>query len=180
LSDFTVHLPPLRERPGDIPLLLNYFYDRVCRELERQPAGLDTEVRKLLLEHTWRGNIRELIQVVRRTVALSLDGERITSDLLPRELLGTPLLPGPAFAHGAGDPDDAGSGDAAAPWPRGSVGRDGNPRALREEVLRLERRLVSETLTATGWNRAETARRLRISYPTLLTKIKVFGLTQAR
>ncbi len=175
LSDFTVHLPPLRERPGDIPLLLNSFYDRVCHELGRKPAGLDAEVRKLLLEHTWRGNIRELIQVVRRMVALSLDGERITADLLPRELLGTAAQPEPAPVRSPSPPDEGVPG-----WSPGPDVRNGNPRALHEEVLRLERRLVSETLTATGWNRAETARRLRISYPTLLTKIKVFGLTPTR
>ncbi len=188
LSDFTIHLPPLRERPGDIPLLIAHFYERICCEIGRHPAGLDAEVRRVLLEHTWRGNIRELIQVVRRLVALSLDGERITTDLLPRELLGgsasfaeTPAGVGP----GAERRDNGGSGASSGSVPgrsgdAGATGRDGKPRALREEVLRLERRMVSETLIATGWNKAETARRLRISYPTLLTKIKVFGLTPVR
>jgi DNA-binding NtrC family response regulator/tetratricopeptide (TPR) repeat protein len=183
LSDFTVHLPPLRERPADIPLLIAHFYDRVCREIGRQPAGIDTEVRRVMLEHTWRGNIRELIQVVRRLVALSLDGERITTDLLPRELLGASGAACPAdatsvYAGGAMKADSVGAGAPGGAAP--GQPRDGKPRALREEVLRLERRLVSETLIATGWNKAETARRLRISYPTLLTKIKMFGLTPVR
>jgi len=188
LSDFTIQLPPLRERPADIPLLIAHFYDRICSEIGRQPAGLDTEVRRILLEHTWRGNIRELIQVVRRLVALSLDGERITTDLLPRELLGAMAGsaegavgmaggPGPGEMAGSGVPNGATPG---RPSRAGAASRDGTPRALREEVLRLERRMVSETLAATGWNKAETARRLRISYPTLLAKIKVFGLTPAR
>jgi DNA-binding NtrC family response regulator/tetratricopeptide (TPR) repeat protein len=186
LSDFTVHLPPLRERPADIPLLITHFYGRICRELGRQPAGIDTEVRRVMLEHAWRGNIRELIQVVRRLVALSLDGERITTDLLPRELLGvsgpadTAAVSGGAMREDAVDGGMPGGIGPGRPAGAGPGGRDGKSRALREEVLRLERRLVSETLVATGWNRAETARRLRISYPTLLAKIKMFGLTQVR
>ncbi len=209
LSDFTVQLPPLRERSGDIPLLIDHFYDRVCRELSRRPAGVDPRVRELLLAHVWRGNIRELIQVVRRLVALCLDGEMITVDLLPREVLGTQARP-PIFEHpqvvsastswpstrpggetGCGvDEHAAAAGEAIAASGKtnggngsggsGTNSRNGNRRALREEVLRLERRLISECLQSTGWNRAETARRLRISYPTLLTKIKMFGLEPTR
>ncbi|MFH1143347.1 MAG: sigma 54-interacting transcriptional regulator, partial [Candidatus Eisenbacteria bacterium] len=73
LSDFTVELPPLRERREDIPLLVHHFFAEACGEMQRSPKGLSREVMTLLLDHPWRGNIRELMQVVRRLVALSED-----------------------------------------------------------------------------------------------------------
>ena len=51
---------------------------------------------------------------------------------------------------------------------------------LRESVLALERRLIARALTASGWNRSEAARQLKISYPSLLSKIKLFGLSDSR
>ncbi|MBD3237520.1 MAG: AAA domain-containing protein [Candidatus Eisenbacteria bacterium] len=159
LNDFTVHLPPLRERTEDIPLLVDHFYAHACQEMKRRPRGLARAVRAQLLDHDWRGNIRELMQVVRRLVALSEDGERITPELLPHEFRD------PATRLAASQPD-----------PQEEARRRQRPRILREEVARLERRLIAEALEATGWNRSEVARRLKISYPSLLAKIKRFGL----
>ena len=160
LSDFTVQLPPLRERKGDIPLLLEHFFEKACAEMDRRPRGLVKEVKSLLLDHEWRGNIRELIQVVRRLVALAEDGELISADLLPREVrvaaqieVGT--VPG-------------------QPLPRAATGANGD--GLRGHVLALEHQLISSALEAHGWNRSKVARELSISYPSLLAKIKLFGL----
>jgi DNA-binding NtrC family response regulator/tetratricopeptide (TPR) repeat protein len=154
LNDFTVNLSPLRERTEDIPLLVEHFFHAACGEMERQPRGLSREVKALLLDHEWRGNIREVMQVVRRLVALSEDGETITPELLPHDF--ERKLP------------QVRSGDEGAGM--------GVRKALRDEVAHLERRLIAEALEAVGWNRSEVARRLRISYPSLLAKIKRFGL----
>lgn len=153
LSDFTVFLPPLRERTGDVELLLDHFFERVCREMKRRPHPIEGEVRERLLTHEWRGNIRELIQVVRRLIALGSDGERLTLDLLPPEIR-----------------DDQAPGPGTEPEPLLAGG------SLREQVTLLERRLISDALAHTGWNRSAAARRLSISYPNLLAKIKLFGL----
>ena len=160
LNDFTGHLPPLRERTEDIPLLVDHFYSQACREMGRRPRGLARPVRAQLLDHGWRGNIRELMQVVRRLVALSEDGELITPELLPHEFADPPPRASASRSDSACERDTD----------------PGRPRILREEVARLERRLIAETLEATGWNRSEVARQLRISYPSLLAKIKRFGL----
>ena len=149
LNDFSVDLPPLRERREDIPLLIEHFYRIACREMERHPRGLTREVRARLLDHPWRGNIRELIQVVRRLVALSEDGERITPDLLP-------------------------SGFAAEATPEEPAAAEAAP--LRERIARLEARAIRGALDANGWNRSAVARRLQISYPSLLAKIKRYHL----
>ncbi|MCK4305792.1 MAG: sigma 54-interacting transcriptional regulator [Candidatus Eisenbacteria sp.] len=162
LSDFSVHLPPLRERRGDIPLLLDHLFGLTCRELQRRPKGISREVKALLLDHGWRGNIRELIQVVRRLVALADEGEMIGPDLLPREV------------RTAGEPDATGTA------PHTGLAADPSCAGLREQVRRLERHLISQTLDATRWNRSQAARTLSISYPSLLGKIKLFGLRPPR
>lgn len=151
VNDFSVCLPPLRQRREDIPLLVAHFYDEACREMGRRPRGLSQELTARLLELEWRGNIRELIQVVRRLVALSEDGEWIGLPLLPAELR---------------DP---------APLPESIVAA-----TLHEEVARLEARMIADALSEAQWNRSEAARRLRISYPNLLSKIKRYRLSPPR
>ncbi len=164
LSDFALTLPPLRKRRGDIPLLLDHFFELACREMDRHPRGFHREVKERLLDHHWRGNIRELIQVVRRLVALCEDGELATADLLPAE-----------FRVGA-----AGGLPEATPHIVDSVGSlTGSEQAsnLRHQVLTLERRLIREALDRHAWNRSAAARDLGISYPSLLAKIRLFDLT---
>ncbi len=164
LSDFIVELPPLRNREGDVPLLLDTFYARACEEMGRQPRGMGREVRDQLQKHPWPGNVRELMQVVRRLVALSEDGEAIGADLMPADIRGQDGAARPSVAF-------ASTGDAS-PAEDGCI--------LRNQVARLERRLISESLAACGWNRSRAARQLGISYPNLLAKIKLFGLRPPR
>jgi len=164
LNDFSVELPPLRERREDIPLLVQHFFAEAAREMGRQPKGMSRDVMQLLLDHAWRGNIRELMQVVRRLVALSEDGVAITAELLPAGFAAP--LPGPA--------PQAESADDAADGYRINEGTNG--KGLHGAVAILERRLIAEALIAAGWNRSEVARRLRISYPSILAKIKRYGL----
>jgi transcriptional regulator with PAS, ATPase and Fis domain len=148
LNDFSVWLPPLRERREDIPLLAAHFYDEACREMSRHPRGLSQDLTARLLEHEWRGNIRELMQVMRRLVALSEDGEWIGTALLPVEVQ--------ELRH-----------------PRTET----KPGTLREELERVEARVIAEALNDVRWNRSEAARQLRISYPNLLAKIKRYHLS---
>ncbi len=170
VNDFTVQLPPLRRREADIPLLLNHFFTQACQDMARHPKGISREVRTLLADFEWRGNIRELIQVVRRLVALAEDGEMITADLLPSELRhGHPRSA--AGVHSA-----AGAAAVGAAASHGS----GNGRGLRDQVHTLERELISDALQESGWNRSQAARALSISYPNLLAKIKLFGLHPPR
>jgi two-component system, NtrC family, response regulator HupR/HoxA len=163
LSDFALTLPPLRKRRGDIPLLLDHFFELACHEMNRHPRGFDREVKEHLLDHQWRGNIRELIQVVRRLVALCEDDELATMDLLPPEFRG----------------EASGSVSVGAPHVVDSVGvlaTGEGASHLRNQVLTLERRLIREALDRNEWNRSAAARDLGISYPSLLSKIKLFDL----
>ncbi|WP_025323226.1 sigma-54-dependent transcriptional regulator [Deferrisoma camini] len=145
LSVVPVHLPPLRDRPEDIPLLAEHFL-RIYAEKNRKPvAGFTPEAMDLLVRHDWPGNVRELQNAVERAVILCL-GERITPQELP------PALQGAAAAA------------PQAPIPAG-------PRTLKDA----ERELILRTLEQTGGNRTRAAQILGISRQTLINKLKEYG-----
>ncbi|HET9220036.1 MAG TPA: sigma-54 dependent transcriptional regulator [Terriglobia bacterium] len=78
LNTVEIHLPPLRERREDIPLLAKYFLDRYAKRYRKTLPGFDSGGRQLLLEHSWPGNIRELDHAVERAV-LRAQGEQLTA-----------------------------------------------------------------------------------------------------
>jgi DNA-binding NtrC family response regulator len=78
LNTVEIHLPPLRERREDIPLLAKYFLDRYAKRYRKILAGFDAGGRQLLLEHAWPGNVRELDHAVERAVLLA-QGEHVTA-----------------------------------------------------------------------------------------------------
>lgn len=144
LNDFQISIPALRERREDIPVLVRRFLNRFTREMDRQPAGITRAALRILMDHEWRGNVRELEKCVRRMVVLCENGEWIGPDLLPPEL-------------------QAGPGGGA-------------PRTLRQAVAAVESELIRKTLEETGGNKSETSRRLQLSYPALLEKIRRYSL----
>jgi two-component system, NtrC family, response regulator len=80
-----IHLPPLRARSDDIPLLVNHFLNKYCRESQASPLVLDPEALRTLLDYPWPGNVRELENVIERSVILSTN-ERISERDLPLEI----------------------------------------------------------------------------------------------
>ncbi|SCY16855.1 sigma-54-dependent transcriptional regulator [Alkaliphilus peptidifermentans] len=86
LNVIPIHLPPLRERKEDISVLIDYFIDKYTKELGRTSMKLDEEVKNKMINYQWKGNIRELENVIERMVILS-DNNVITSKHLPREIL---------------------------------------------------------------------------------------------
>ena len=76
-----IQLPPLRKRQGDIPLLVNHFLDRYCREAQIPKKRLDNQAIDYLLEKNWPGNVRELKNFVERIVALHPNQEVSVPDL---------------------------------------------------------------------------------------------------
>src|SRR5207302_1708793 len=81
----TIRLPPLRERPSDIPLLVDHFLAKYAARERRNDAGVATAAMVLLQRYAWPGNVRELENVIERALALSKDGVILPSDL-PSEL----------------------------------------------------------------------------------------------
>jgi len=155
LNVFPIRLPPLRERPEDIPRLADHFLDRFGREMGRERCRLTDEARRALTAYRWPGNVRELGNVLERAVILA-DGPSISADLVVPSLnderieVGVPL-PG---------------GDEAA----------GLHEAIRAVTKRVEGEMIGRVLAECGGNKSEAARRLRISYRSLWAKVKEYGL----
>jgi two-component system nitrogen regulation response regulator GlnG len=85
LNVLTIHIPPLRERIEDIPLLLEYFLVRMNRELDRHVQSVSPEVMQLLTQHSWPGNVRELQSAVQYALVHTA-GDTLTPDCLPPHL----------------------------------------------------------------------------------------------
>ena len=86
LSVFAIRLPALRERQGDIPMLADYFIKIYTAKMNRPLLGMDDEFKKALFNHPWKGNIREMKNVIERAVILASD-EGLTPDCLPFDFL---------------------------------------------------------------------------------------------
>jgi DNA-binding NtrC family response regulator len=176
LNVVPVHLPPLRERTVDIPLLVEHFIARFNERLKKQIAGIDEEGLTRLMAHPWPGNIRELENVLERTI-LFCEGPKIRASDLPPEISGgsgPTVLPPPAPSL---MPPALPPPPAAAPSPASSSGRASSLKEIvRQETERVERELIMRALEETGGNVTQAARKLKISRKSLQNKMKEFGL----
>jgi DNA-binding NtrC family response regulator len=159
LSVFPITVPPLRDRPGDIPLLARYFVERFCRELQKKPLALAPDAIDALIAYSWRGNVRELQNCIERAVILT-DG----SDIHARHLNLTSR-----FEIAAADPSQA------SPWDSidlsGTLG-DASKRVLAE----VERRKVTRALQEASGNVGRAAEILQVSYKMFIQKVRELGL----
>ena len=153
-----VHLPPLRDRPSDIPLLIDHFVQKFNAKLDRAVSGFEDYALQELMGYTWPGNIRELENVVERCMIFAEDGD-VGAQHLPAEV---------RDAESATRSPGAGIG--ATP------GETGLKEAVREATLKLEREFIARALEQTGGNVTHTARLLKISRKSLQNKMKELGL----
>jgi transcriptional regulator with PAS, ATPase and Fis domain len=86
LNIMEIHIPPLKERPEDIPLLINYFIEQHNPELKKNFLRIDDEALQVLMSLPWKGNVRELDNVIEHTMILA-EGDRITSLDLPASII---------------------------------------------------------------------------------------------
>jgi two-component system response regulator AtoC len=149
INVMTIHLPPLRERRGDIPLLVGYFIDLFNKKLNKNIEALSSEAMPILMEYPWPGNVRELENVIERAVLLAT-GRWITPADLPSH--GIQIRKVSSVIEG----EDTLSLKKASKW--------------------LERNHIEKVLKETQGNRSKAARILEISRPMLISKIKEFKL----
>jgi len=162
LNDITVRVPALRERREDIPVLAQHFAALYSRQMEKPLRGFTPDVMRKLLAHDWRGNVRELEKLVKRMVVLADDGHSLGADLLPPELRDLKAAP----------PErDTESGPSSGPLP-------GADRTLKSNVTELEKQMIASALARHRGNKARVARELGVSYPTLLGRIRAYGLEE--
>jgi DNA-binding NtrC family response regulator len=156
LNVIPIHIPALRDRKEDIPLLVAHFFDKYGRENDKFTGSngrcaleFDAEAMQLLMDYNWPGNVRELENAIERAVVLS-SSTRVQVDVLPDHILEAGGLRIRRDASG-GLPPDA---------------------SLFEVVADYERRKIIEALEACHYSQTEAAERLRIPLSTLNQKIK--------
>jgi two-component system, NtrC family, response regulator PilR len=150
LNVIPIHLPALRERREDIPLLAESFLRRFSKEMGKNVVKVSTEAMERLARHSWPGNVRELENVIERAVALETH-EAVLPERLPEALL---------------------AGQAAPP--NAAVGDGFN---LDDHLRAVELDLVRRALDEVGWSRADAARRLGITPRSLRYLMRKHGLT---
>ena len=149
LNVISLHIPPLRERKQDIPLLASHFLRKYCEENAKPLRTFSPEAMRILMDHDWPGNVRELENVVERAVILS-PGNVAGPENLPEEM----------------------TGNGKKSW-HFSPAPDGQPQAPLFQILEdCERRIISEMLETTRGNQTEAAERFQIPLSTLNQKIK--------
>jgi two-component system response regulator HydG len=146
LNVIHIHVPPLRERPIDIPLLVEHFMTVACERAGRPPLDVAPDTLAILTAYAWPGNVRELENAVERAVALAR-GARLTPEDLPERVRTT--------------------GEAASVVARAQERR----LTLRE----LEREYILETMRRTGGNKSRAAEMLGLDRKTLYRKLDEYG-----
>ena len=146
-----IHVPPLRDRPGDAALLAEHYLDHFCLAMGRPSRGLSGDARRALAGYSWPGNVRELRNLMERLVIMTDEPEIRAEDLAP--LLGGA---GPA-PGGAGD-----TGDTAG--------------SLAGQLAAFEQQVLSRALDRCGGNIAAAARELGLDRANLHRKLKRQGL----
>jgi DNA-binding NtrC family response regulator len=164
LNVVPIHIPPLRERHEDIPLLADHFIAKFNDRLKKQISAIAPEAIERLVAYQWPGNIRELENLMERTM-LFCEGPEIRVSDLPPEVAGAPAPAGALPVAAAGE-------EGARPAP------ESLKEAVRAETERVERELIQKALDATGGNVTQAARKLKISRKSLQTKMKELGLRE--
>ena len=147
LNVFHIHVPPLRERPGDVPILARALLERLCKSMNRAVPAIEADAMAVLESYPWPGNVRELANALERALVVQRgnDGDTIRASFLPilhRE-------PGAAAAV------------------NGSAGRT---------LAEVERAYVLRVLGETDWNISLTSRILGVDRTTVYNKIKLYDL----
>ncbi len=149
---FPVKIPPLRERKEDIPLLVEYFIKKYCLEIKTPVKIVSPKTLDLLMNYHWKGNVRELENTIERAVILC-DGDMITPDhFVLSKQFGIEPTEGPLPVDGTLE----------------SVAKDAQKKAETQRIV--------SALEETRGNKSRAAEILQVSYKTLLTKIKEYGI----
>lgn len=151
LNVFPVRIPPLRERAEDIPLLTDFFISKYSAEMKRPVKGISKDALAALMNYGWKGNVRELENTIERAVILC-DGSAITCEHIS-------LAPVVFKNHGEQLPMD------------GTLGE-----TTKEALKQAESQRIRKALQDTKGNKTKAAEMLDVSYKTLLTKIKDYGI----
>ena len=190
LNVIPLHLPPLRERGGDVLLLAEHFLEADCKKKDRSPLALSPDTRRILSAYSWPGNVRELENFMER-LSILVDGDMVMPSDLPAKILDevgdiaalpepeapieVPLISSAPAETGA--PAQA-APTAAAPgefvWPTLAV-LEARGMNLKDFLDTVEGRLIDEALTRAEGVKNQAAEYLGIKRTTLIEKLKKRG-----
>jgi DNA-binding NtrC family response regulator len=156
LNEFTITIPPLRERKEDIPYLAKRFLDNANLELNKQVKGFSETALNTLFAYNWPGNVRQLRSIIRRAALLADD--LITEKHLELKRVD---VPGMAFTPKV----------QGAPWKNLSL-----KEIIQQSITAVEREVFTQVLRQTGGNKAKAARLLQVDYKTIHEKVKKLGI----
>ena len=157
-NEFSINLPPLRNRKVDIPLFADFFLDKTNKELNKNIEGYEDDVQEMFLNYNWPGNLREFRNVVRRAVLLTPSG-KITSKVLPWEITNS-------YTHPTNTPQKMGSDTAETPVPKDLD--------LKDAAAKAEYDTIMNVLKDVNFNKTKAAEILKIDRKTLYNKIKIY------
>lgn len=185
LNVIPLHLPPLRERGGDVLLLARHFLDLFCRRKERPQLSLSPDARRVLCAYSWPGNVRELVNFMER-LSILVDGDTVEAGDLPAKILtqvgDLATLPEAVEPDRAAErPETENRADAAQTpaiaqrgqfvWPDLSL-MDSLGMNLKEFLDAVEQRLIDEALQKADGVKNQAAEYLGIKRTTLIEKLK--------
>lgn len=158
-NEFSISLPPLRERKEDIAPFADFFLEKTCNELNKKLDGFDKEVIQLFHQYSWPGNLREFRNVIRRAGLLSSSGF-VTTNVLPWEIIGSEN----------GKPEEI---SATEPVKNFSEIKKHPPIVdLRDAASHAEYEAIMNVLKQVSFNKTKAAEILKIDRKTLYNKIK--------
>lgn len=161
-NEFSMEVPPLRERKGDLMLFANHFLKVTNLELEKNVKGFSKDVEQILLAYPWYGNLRELKNVVKRATLLT-DGEYIESKSLPFEIAHFNRL---QFERPGADMDDEDEDE--------DIDDGSYENKLKSANLDAEYEVILSALKKANYNKSKAAKLLNIDRKTLYNKMKQF------
>jgi two-component system nitrogen regulation response regulator GlnG len=167
LNVFTIHLPALRERRDDIPLLTDHFVRQMGRTMGRNVRGLAPAAQKRLEDYDWPGNVRQLQSVLKYGLVRA-SGEVLTLDSLPENLL-QPGSSSPGTGTGSALPDVAAR--------TAGLLRAGETDLYRQVCQEMERTMLDVVLRHCRGNQVQASELLGISRTTLRAKLRILGIT---
>ena len=179
LDVIDLFVPPLRERPDDIPELVQYFIARIGRRSGYEVPAISDEVMTELLGYSFPGNVRELENILERCVALGEGGEIKAEDLrLPQVQLPAAGSPG-GGSTGGGSPGGGSTGGGSTAREQG--GEQGESHGKLDDYIESkEREQITRVLENNRWNRTRAAKELGISLRALRYRMQKLGLNATR
>lgn len=159
-NEFSINLPPLRERKDDILLFAEFFLDKTNQELQKDIEGYEEDVEEMFLNYSWPGNLREFRNVVRRAVLLTPSG-KINSKVLPWEITKS-LLENESYAT---KQEDVMSGTDNMRYKEVD---------LKDAAAKAEYDTIMNVLKEVNFNKTKAAEILKIDRKTLYNKIKIY------